>query len=130
MLRCAQHHVAPIGQCPFGKRLKGVPPHDDGVARCKHFEAFQVVGQPIDELVLIANGPVSCHGCNDVYLHNHSFSELHRNLCLDMRQGVVAFECEIVVFKVEDAVDIGVNHHLGQCSWGALQLLFDLLQVV
>jgi hypothetical protein len=46
-LRAAQHDIAAIGQGSLGKRLEGVPSHDDGMPRGERLETFQVVREPV-----------------------------------------------------------------------------------
>ena len=48
-----------------GMTLEGASAHDDGVARGDGLEAFQVVGQPIDQFVLKADGSVLCYSYYD-----------------------------------------------------------------
>ena len=79
----------------------------------KCLKAFEVVGQPLDKFVLIANSLVSGHGSYDIYLHNLSMlGILHRHFSLNVGQRIVAFEGKIVVFEIENAGHIGVNYHL------------------
>ena len=67
LLAAGEHAVAAVGQCPLGQAFKGAAPHQDGVAGGELLEALQVVGQPVDELVLIADGAVAGHGGNHGY---------------------------------------------------------------
>ena len=47
-----------------------------------------------------------------------------------MRPGVVAFELEVVVLVVEDALHLGVEHHARQWTWLAAELLMHLVHMV
>lgn len=57
-----EHDVAAVWQCAFRERLESASPHDDGVTCGQCLETFQVVGQPIDEFVVVAYGSVARHG--------------------------------------------------------------------
>ena len=64
----AQHDVPPVGQCALGKALKRLASHDDCVAGRELLEPFQVVGQPVEQLVLEADGSVAGHSSNNADL--------------------------------------------------------------
>jgi len=65
-----QHTVAAVGQSTFGQTLKRLPSHHDGMTCRQRLEPFQVVGQPVNQFILKADGPVLGDGSND---GNHSF---------------------------------------------------------
>ena len=54
--------VAAVGQSAFGQGFECLAAHQDGVARGEGFEAFQVVGQPEKQLVLVADGTAAVDG--------------------------------------------------------------------
>ena len=64
-LLTAEYNVASVGQCTFGERLEGLAPHDDSVTRSELLEAFEVVGQAIEQLVVEAYGIIFSYGDND-----------------------------------------------------------------
>ena len=66
-LRATEHDVAAVGQCALGQRLEGASPHDDGVARGESLKPFEVIRQPIDQFVVVADGAVGGNGGNDAY---------------------------------------------------------------
>ena len=68
---CGQHHIATVGQGTLGQRQVGVASHDDGMACGQRLEAFQVVGQPVDEFVLESDGAVLRHRS---YYTNHTLT--------------------------------------------------------
>ena len=68
--RLRKHDVPTIGESALGKGEVGVAAHDDGMARGEGLETLQVVGQPINQLVLITDGPVLRHRSNNT---NHIF---------------------------------------------------------
>ena len=59
-----QHTVATIGQRTLGQAIESLATHEDSVARGQRLETFQIVGQPVYKLVLIAYGTVASHGGN------------------------------------------------------------------
>ena len=64
-LCAAHHHIASVGQCALRQRLERVASHDNRMSRGECLEAFQVVGEPIQQFVLVAYGTVLCHGGDD-----------------------------------------------------------------
>ena len=54
-----QNDVTTIGQGSLRQGKEGVAPHDDRMTGGEGLETLQVVGKPIDQLVLIADGSVS-----------------------------------------------------------------------
>ena len=43
---------------------------------------------------------------------------------------IVVFECEVLIFEVEDALHVGIDAHCGQLARVAFQLFLHLLEVV
>jgi len=66
----AQDDVAAVGQGTLRQGLEGAASHDDGVAGGERLEAFQIVGQPIQQFVLKAYRTVTGDGYNDGNIHN------------------------------------------------------------
>ena len=61
----AEHDVAAVGKGSVGEGLKGLSPHDDGVAGGERLEAAQVVRQVVEELPGTPDGVVLGYGDNE-----------------------------------------------------------------
>lgn len=61
----AQHDVSPVRQGAFGEGFKGMPSHQNGMACGECLEAFQVIGQPVKQLVLVADTSFLIDGGDD-----------------------------------------------------------------
>ena len=127
--RRGQHNVAPVGQGSLGKRVEGVAAHYDGMAGSKQAETPHVVGQAIEELVVIAYSTVGGDSGNNSYIHK-PFLSLYRHVSLYMRPRVVVLQLEIIVVEVEDALDIGIYHHDRQLARLTRQLQTSLVKMV
>ena len=65
-----ENDVATVRQGSLGQGEESVPAHDDGMACGEGLETLQVVREPVNQLVLKADGPISRNCCYD---RNHTF---------------------------------------------------------
>ena len=68
-----EHHVSTIGKSALGERLKSLASHHNGVTSGEGLKALQVIGKPIEQLVVIAYGSIPGYSCNQTY-HAQAFS--------------------------------------------------------
>ena len=66
-LRTAYDDVATVGQSALGERLEGAASHYDGMTCGECLETLEVVRQPIEKLVLKADGAVGGNGSDNCY---------------------------------------------------------------
>ena len=65
-----ENDVTTVGQGSLGQGEESVPAHDDGMASGEGLETLQVVREPVNQLVLKADGAISRDCCYD---RNHTF---------------------------------------------------------
>ena len=65
-----ENDVTTVGQGSLGQGEESVPAHDDGMACGEGLETLQVVREPVDQLVLKADGAISRDCCYNSY---HTF---------------------------------------------------------
>ena len=75
-LTAGEDDVTTVGEGALRQGEVGVTPHDDGMTRGECLETLQIVRQPIDQFVLISDGPVLRHRCYNAN-HNSQFSIIH-----------------------------------------------------
>lgn len=126
-LRC-QYNVPAVWQRTFGKRFKCFSSHDDGVSGCQCLETFQIVGQPVKQLVPEAQAAVPVDCCNDGYVM--SFLFLNGYFSGNVRPGIIVIELEVFVSETENVLYVWVQFHGRERAGSAGQLQIDLLQVV
>ena len=66
----AQNDVTTVGQGSLGEGEIGVTAHDDGMTRGEGLETLQIVREPVNQLVLKADGAIFRNCCYD---RNHTF---------------------------------------------------------
>lgn len=57
--------IAAVGERFFGERVESAASHDDGMAGGESAEAFEVVGDVPQEVVVLADGAVLCDSDDD-----------------------------------------------------------------
>ena len=132
LCRSRQHDVPSVRKSSFRETLECLSAHDDGMAGGKTLESFQVVGQPVEQFVVFANGPVPRHGRNDVDRHNTDVLILYTYGRLDMIPRIIVLQLEILIVEVEQILHVGVDAHGGQWSRRTCELqlcLFDVVQI-
>ena len=64
-----EHDVSTVGESAFRQGLERLSPHNDGMAGSQCLEAFQVIGQPVQQFVFKAYRTILGNGYNDGNIH-------------------------------------------------------------
>ena len=106
--------------------------HDYGAAHGRATEIFHVCGDVPQKFIVTSDGSIVGNCRYDVLLHFRTLFGLYCDRGFDCRPRVIAFQTEILVFEIEDALHFRVQFHYRQRARlpGELKVhLFEVVQV-
>lgn len=104
--------------------------HDYGAAHGRAPEIFHVCGDVPQEFIVSSDGSVVGNCRYDVLLHFRTLFGLYCDRGFDCRPRVIAFQAEILVFEIEDALHFRIQFHYRQRARLPGELKINLFEVV
>ena len=128
-----QHNRATPGQGSTD-RIKGLSPHDEGVAKCGGLEMAQILRQVPRQGVVAADHTVS-GPCNDQCdarrgCTHEPTANSDGNRCFDVRVGLVADDFEVLKPIAEDVIRAALDLEAGKGHGRAGKLGLGLLEMI